>query len=164
MKTTIWIFCALLFVPFVLQAQSPAVTNFFDRYEGIEAYNSINFGGSLLGMISKDDNDSNIKLKSLKLINAPYNEGPINGTAINRFITSLENGRFEELDVENTGSGSIQFFMDEQGGMIKELVMVLQSETGYTVMSLRGLIPLDELEKLDAEVDIDGLEHLEGPY
>lgn len=164
MKTSFWIFCALLFVPFVLQAQSPAVSNFFDRYEGIEAYNSINFGGSLLGMMSKGEGDSDIKLKSLKLINAPYGEGPIDNRAIGRFIDRLENGRFEELDIENTGSGSIQFFMDEQGGMIKELVMVLQSDTGYTVMSLRGLIPLDELENLDAEVDIDGLEQLEGPY
>ncbi len=163
MKTNFWVCCALLFVPFVLQAQSPAVTNFFDRYEGIEAYNSINVGGSLLAMMSKGEGNSQIKLKSLKLINAPYGEGPIDNRAIDRFVARLENGRFEELDIENSGSGSIQFFMDEQGGIIDELVMVLKSESGYTVMSLRGKIPLDELENLDAEVDVDGLDQL-GPY
>lgn len=163
MKTTFWVCCALLFAPLVLQAQSPAVTNFFDRYEGIESYNSINVGGSLLGMMSKNEGNSQIKLKSLKLINAPYGEGPIDGRAIDRFIARLENGRFEELEVDNTGTGSIQFFMDEQGGIIDELVMVLKTDTGYTVMTLRGSIPLDELENLDAEVDIDGLDQL-GPY
>ncbi|MEL6650601.1 MAG: DUF4252 domain-containing protein [Bacteroidota bacterium] len=164
MNLRFWAICALIATPFLLQAQSPAVNNFFERYNGVDAYTSINLGGGLLALIDDNNSDSDTKIKRLKVLSAPYNEGPIDQRTIDRFIDRLESSRFEEMDVENEGTGTIQFFMDEEEGIISELVMVLQGDSGYTVMSLTGSIPLDELDELDAEVDVDGLDRLNGPY
>jgi ACT domain-containing protein len=66
-----------------------------------------------------------------------------------------------EVLMEIEDEEKITFYIDESGGIIKELVMVMGGQNEFMILTLEGDIDLKEISKLSKSVNISGMEKLE---
>ncbi|MBL7942236.1 MAG: DUF4252 domain-containing protein, partial [Flavobacteriales bacterium] len=64
------------------------------------------------------------------------------------------------MSVQDQGE-SISFFINEQSGIVKELVMIGASDQEFYLMSIMGNIDLKQLSKLAHVVKIEGMDKLD---
>ena len=160
MKIRMIIF-AFMLLPFMVSAQSRAVQKFFDTYDEREDFTLIDIKGNLLNMLSeKKDKNSRTKITGIQLLSAPKGKAGVLLSDVKSLEQKIKNESFEDLMTIRDKDSHINFMMDERSGIIKELIMVINSKENFTIMSLVGDIPVEELERLGDEVEIEGLDHL----
>ena len=151
----------LILAPSFLVAQSTSVQQFFDTYGDNDNFTLIDVKGSLLNMMSdKKDPNKIRKVTGFQLLSAPKGSGGLQPSAVEGFAKKIKRESFEDLVTIRDQDTFINFMMQERGGFVKELIMVINEPESFTIMSLRGNIPLDELEDLGDDVEVEGLEYL----
>ena len=160
MKLKTIILCLIL-APSFMMAQSTSVQQFFDTYGDNENYTLIDIKGSLLNMMSdKKDPNKVRKVTGFQLLSAPKGMGGLRASAVEGFAQKIRRESFEDLMTIRDKDTFINFMMQERNGFVKELIMVINEPDSFTIMSLRGNIPLEELEDLGDDIDVDGLDYL----
>ncbi len=158
-----WI--SLLILPTALCAQSQSVDRFFDLYGDNPNYNVVNLQGSILALMSQDsDYEGEVELNRLRILCAPHGQGSLNAAGIRSLDRRLKSEAYEVLADMYENGGHITFLMAEKRGIIQELVMLVQGKEQFTVVSLQGKIPLDRVQNLDIDLDVDGWNQLKGSY
>ena len=158
LRTIIFMF---LLVPAFAFAQSASVQQFFDTYGDNDNYTLIDVKGSLLHMMSdKKDPNKVRKVTGFQLLSAPKGNGGLRPSEVEGFARKIKNESFEDLMTIRDQDTFINFMMQERGGFVKELVMVIDEPDSFTIMSLRGNIPLDELDDLGDDIEVEGLDYL----
>ena len=73
-------------------------------------------------------------------------------------IRSLEKDKFETFLQVRDGGDKIDFFIREDGDQITNILMVVNGKDGFILLSLEGLLNLEEI--IDLNIDIEGSEYL----
>ncbi|MEM6802769.1 MAG: DUF4252 domain-containing protein [Bacteroidota bacterium] len=152
----------MMSLPLFLSAQSTSIQKFFDAHKGNEDYTLIEITGNLFNLTKKNKNKkSKVRIDGFQLLSAPKGNAGISMSEVKSFANSIKREQFEDLIVIRDSDTRFNFMVQEDDGIINELVMIADEEDSITIMSLQGWIPTEELEKLHEEVDIEGLEKLD---
>lgn len=159
-----------------LAAQSTG-NAFFDRYNGQDGFTSINITPKMFELIaamSLESSDPEAKavldmIQTIEGLNVLVYEGE--GQMDTRKLFSeatgaVPKGRFEELMTVSSGEEQVRMLVEEgKPGFVKELLMIVDDQSEFVYLSLRGNIELAQVAKLAKMADgmgLDALEKLEG--
>ncbi|GAB5556982.1 MAG: hypothetical protein SchgKO_11950 [Schleiferiaceae bacterium] len=152
---------------FSLSAQKDnAIDKYFSQYENDTAFAKVKINAKMFELFTEMEGSTEEqkamqetigKLKGLKMLeldNDPRVE------ALYKEAIKKMNKNYEVL-MEIEDEEKITFYIDESGGIIKELVMVMGGQNEFMILSLEGDIDLKEISKLSKSVNISGMEKLE---
>lgn len=168
MKKLIITIIAMQLLAFGVQAQNSAIASLFDKYSDNEAFTKVSINSKMFDLFTEfepDDPDTKemanaiSKLKGLKILAADsignaqkyYKEAK----------ASIQNSNFEELMSIRDGKDDMVFMIQEEGGKISELLMLVGGDYNFVAMSLFGEIDLKQISKLSKGMKINGMEYLE---
>lgn len=151
----------LAIAPMFLSAQSKWVQEFFERHSDNDDYTLVNVTGNLFTMFAdKEKKNKNTRIDGFQLLSAPKGDKGISPAEVEGFAKKIKQESFEDLMSVRDKSTRINFMVQEKGGIISELVMVINEPDEFTILSLRGRIPTSEVKNISSDVDIEGLEYL----
>lgn len=153
---------------FGVQAQNSAIASLFDKYADNEDFTKVSINSKMFDLFTEfepDDPDTKemtnaiSKLKGLKILAADsignaqkyYKEAK----------ASIQKSNFEELMSIRDGKDDMIFMIQEEGGKISELLMLVGGDYKFVAMSLFGEIDLKQISKLSKGMKIDGMQYLE---
>ena len=170
MKKIIITLVAILAIalPSQIQAQSDAISTYFEQYMDDESFTSIYISSKMFEMlarVSTDDEDweemrSIIKdLKGIRIL--VKEEGGMK--YYKEAIKKINFKEYDELMTVRSDDSNVKFVIKDEGDIVKELLLVVGSDDEFVLMSFVGNIDLTKIAKLseNLDIDIDGLDHLE---
>ncbi len=159
----------LVFLAVGAFAQSSAVLNFHERFKNNGKYLSVRIEGGLLKILSNietDDEDAQdmikvlSKLESIDLHAIDKNEKDFNSAYVKDFKNAIKKEKYEELMIVRDGDTKVDFLVKEKKGKISDLLMVIDENNEFVLLSFSGEIDLQALARLSGELDIKGAKHL----
>lgn len=147
-------------------AQSSTIDKLFDKFSGREDITEVNISAkmfALFGYIDSDDKEDQETLDALKGIKSLYlmsTENQEQSKEMRSTSKHIKKDKFESLMTIRDGDNDIEFLIQENNGNVSELIMLVDSDSNFTIMSLTGLIDLEKLSKL-SNIGIDGLDNLD---
>ena len=160
MKNLIIVIIATFFVN-ISFAQNRVIEQFYDKYTKLENVTEIDISGGLLNMVASfsDDADTKILEKVSKLrILAIDDQSVIDTQDKKALVKGLRSSKFEELMQIRDGKSKIDFMVRESNNKITNILMMVDDEDSFFMLSLEGNISWKDIEKLD--INVDGAEHL----
>jgi Domain of unknown function (DUF4252) len=167
MKTSrIYLTLALFAAP-LLSIGQDAISKYFSTYEADPSCTVVSVSGKMFQLFTHIDGETPEEkelmktMSSLSSLKFVVNEKAANAKTSYATATKKQMPGFELLmSVQDQGE-SISFFINEQSGIVKELVMIGASEQEFYLMSIMGNIDLKQLSKLAHVVKIDGMDKLD---
>lgn len=144
-----------------------AISKFFSKYENDESFTNVNVSSRMFGLFTKMEaetpEDKEVleaisKLKGLKIL---AKENARNSRELYREALSLLPKNYEELMSVRDQDKDMKFLIQESGGKISEMVMVLGGNNEFVILSLFGEIDLKQISRIGSRMNIKGLESLE---
>jgi hypothetical protein len=154
----------------VLFAQVAAIQDFHEKFKDTGKYISVRIEGGLLKILSNvetDDPESEELLKAISSLEGidlhvvDKEEKGLDENYIKKFRKSILKENFEKMMVVRDGDAKIDFLVKEKKGKITDLLMLIDEDSEFIVLSFSGEIDLAALAKLSDELDIKGAKHLE---
>ncbi|NOY37629.1 MAG: DUF4252 domain-containing protein [Chlorobi bacterium] len=166
MKKTI-LFLAMIISGIAAFGQRTAADDLFDKYAGKDGYTTVYISKGLFRMVSQldpEDQEAQALLNGLESIRILASED--NGTGINFFKEiegKLPKGKYEELMVIRDGEEHVKFLVNQEGDIIRELLLIAGGEGDNALIIIRGNLSLKSIARLAGSLDIDadGFEYLE---
>lgn len=166
MKKILLIFIMTSLVSICSDAQNDAIAKFFRQYENNDDFTTISISPKMFKMMSKvkwDDVTPAVKktinqLSSFRMITTEKNGAKLYSEAVQK----LNLGTYEEIMTIRDAGENVRFFAKESNNMINELVMLVGSKSEFVLMSLTGVIDLDNIGKLGETINVSGMENLKG--
>jgi len=150
------------------QAQSDAISRFFQKYEDDDEFTQVNITSRMFSLFTdleindKDDQeilDAISKIKGLKIL---AKDKASNGQQLYRdALGKLPKGEYDELMSIKDGDQDMKFMIKEKGKIITELVLVAGGDDGFFIMSITGDIDLKQITNISRKMNIDGLQNLD---
>lgn len=155
-----------LHIQVAAQSQQDAITRFFSQYENDEKFTNIYISGKMFSMFSDipvDEDEQDVReaiqqLKGLRILSSDSVDGI---KLYNEAFRMLDGKNFEELMVIRDGQQQLKFLIQEDDGIISELLMLSGEENSFFILSLIGNIDLEQISKLSKTMDVKGMENLE---
>lgn len=151
-----------------VNAQKDAISKYFSVYEDDRDFTVVRISGRMFSMFSNlevdDPHDQRVldaisDLTGLKILSIDDID---NGFSMYRkAIAKISEAGYEELMTVRESDHDLKFFIQESEGKIIELVMISGGNHEFTILSLVGLIRLEDLSDLSKSLEIDGLENLD---
>lgn len=153
------IFLALWLLPCVVQARTEVIEQFYEKYRQDERFSRVYISPNLMQMAGgflnsnmdqKDEDAENLmelitKVKGIRILSAEK----IGGLALfNEAMEDLKKDLYEELMDVRDKECSLKFIVREEGGRIKELLMVSGSTSEFMVVELEGRFDQKTLAKV----------------
>ncbi len=145
-------------------SQTDAISKYFEKYMDDEDFTVVYISGRMFGMFADiDDDDKEAKaamkgIKGLRILSTEKNALGLYKEAIKKFNVS----EYEELMKVRSGKENVNFFIREEGDVIKELLLLVGgTEADFVMLSFIGDIDLKKISALSESMDIEGLEHLD---
>jgi CII-binding regulator of phage lambda lysogenization HflD len=144
-----------------------AISKFFSKYETDESFTNVNISSRMFALFTKmeaetpEDKevlDAISKLKGLKIL---AKEDARNSRALYKEALSLLPKSYEELMSVRDEDKDMKFLIQENGGKISEMVMVLGGTDEFLILSLFGEIDLKQISRIGSRMNIKGLESLQ---
>lgn len=167
MKRSILIFTALC-TTLLLQAQSNAVQQMFDKYSERDGFTVVTISSRMFSMLAElgddDDEADNIinNLSSIQILS-------VNDSLLNKGINfyseltkKLDLKIYEELMAVKEGANQTKFLVRYNGERISELLVITGGPAGNSLISIKGNLSLKNISQLSKSMDMDELEQLEG--
>ena len=151
-------------------AQGDAIMRFFNQYAEDERFTVVYIAPKLFSMVSKietDDEDWNkvreiVKdLSGLRVLTA---DSIADGLALYKnALSRIPTSEYSELLTVRDGNENVRIWTKDtqDGNVIEELLLLVGSPTGFTLLSFTGKINLDKISELSKTLDIDGAKHLD---
>lgn len=148
-------------LPTFMNGQSKYITRFYDHYKSQEEVTNINLRGfvlNLVGTFADDDHAREVlkKVSHLRLL-MMEDANLVSPGEYTALIRGIKSDHFEELLVLREGQQRIEFFLREDGDTITDVLMLLNGEDEFILLSLEGAFNFSDLN--DLKIDIDGGEH-----
>lgn len=148
-------------------AQNDVVTKLFNDYYSDENFTKISVSSKMFELFTQiepgdKDEDAIIeaisKLKGLKVIAADSvgNAKKLYTDAVKK----ISAGGYDELMEVKDAKENMKFMIQEKGGIINELVMVVGGNKSFFILSLYGEIDLKKIAKLSKSMNVKGMEYL----
>lgn len=158
----------ILLVPVLVQAQEDAIERFYAKYMDDERFSRVYISPKMMQMAGGFLNSNSVegdedaeelfslisKVKGIRILSGEQ----VNGLSMfDEAIGLLNRNKYEELmDIKNKGS-SLKFMVREEGGRIKELLMVSGANTEFTLMSMLGDFTYQDLNMLSEKTNLPGM-------
>lgn len=143
------------------------ISRFFTKYQNDESFTNVNISSKMFGLFTQMDaenpEDKEIleaisKLKGLKIL---AKENARNSRDLYKEALSLIPKNFEELMSVRDKDKDMKFMIQENGGKISEMLMVVGGNEEFMIMSIFGEIDLKQISRIGSKMNIKGLENLE---
>ena len=163
MKKLILLSTAICMVT-ILQAQTNAIDEMFERYSEKEGFNSVYISGKLLGLFAgkkSEGNDIINKLTSVRILSV---EDSLLNKGINfqkELSKRVDFSGYDELMVVKEGSDATMFLTKQKGDIISELLVITGGPGGNSLISIKGDLDLKSLSELSDQTGIEKLRDLE---
>ena len=168
MKRLIMIIAAMQLLAFSVNAQDNVLAPLFDKYADDEDFTKVTITSKMFSLFTEfepEDPETKeltaaiSKLKGLKIL---ASDSIANARRYFKDATTqVRKGNLEELMSVRDGKDDMLFMIQESGGKISELVMLVGGENKFVAMSLYGEIDLKQISKISKGMKIDGMEYLE---
>lgn len=151
-------------------AQSSAISQYFEKYTEDTTFTYVNFSGKMFQMISnlelEDEAEQKLMQESLgkiKRVQVLAKDNGVDGRSMyNEAIKLVEGKNFEELMSVREEDKDIKFLIKENDNKIDELFMVMGGKDEFALLSIVGDgIDLNAMYKLSKSIGMDGFEELE---
>lgn len=143
------------------------ITKFFTKYEDDESFTNVNISSKMFGLFTQMDADSPedkeildaiSKLKGLKIL---AKENTRDSRQLYKEALGLIPKNFEELMSVRDKDKDMKFMIQENGGKISEMLMVVGGNEEFMIMSIFGEIDLKQISRIGTKMNIKGLENLQ---
>lgn len=166
----------ILLVPLLLcafmikaQAQDDAIQRFFSKYMDDDRFSRVYIspkmmqmaGGFLKSNAGTDQESEDLgvliqKVKGIRILSSDEVDGM---TFYKEAMGTLSQNKYEELMIVEDKSSSLKFMVREEGGLVKELMMISGEKGDFTLLSMLGNFTYEDLNLLAEKTDIPGMEH-----
>lgn len=140
------------------------VSELFNQYEGQEGFTTVNVSGELFEMLKEVKKDSCTKelLTKITEIKILAQEDECNSDLNFHELVydKLDKNEYKELIVVRESDEKVDILAKEKDGIITD-VLLIASGKDNALISIKGVIHLNELDDLDESVKIKGLEKLD---
>lgn len=164
----ILIFTVVILGSIAAQAQEDAISKFFSKYENDDSFTQVTITARMFGLFANLDTedaedqeviDAVSKVKGLKIL---AKEDISNGQELyDEAFKLIKVQDYEELMTVREHDSDMRFMIQEKGGIITELLMIMGSDDSFLLLSLIGDIDLKQISKISHSMDIDGFDKLE---
>lgn len=151
-------------------AQSTAISKYFEKYVDDASFMHINISGKMFQMMANIEFESEDEQKliqeslgKIKRVQVLGKEDSVDGRAMYKEAIGFVEGKgFEELMSVREDDKDIRFMIKEKNNKIDELFMVMGGDDEFGMLSIVGDgIDINALYKLSKSVGMDGFEELE---
>jgi hypothetical protein len=165
----------LLLVPFLLlaiffqaNAQDDAIQKFFSKYMDDDRFSRVYISHKMMQMAGgflksnagtdKDADDLGTLISKVKGIRILSSEEVDGKSLYSQVMGTLTKNKYEDLmDVQDKGT-SLKFMVREEGGLVKELLMISADGSDFTLLSMLGSFTYADLNMLAEKTDIPGMQ------
>ena len=143
------------------------ISKFFSKYQNDESFTNVNISSKMFGLFTEMDAsnpedkeilDAISKLKGLKIL---AKENARNSRELYKEALGLIPKNFEELMSVRDKDKDMKFMIQENGGKISEMLMVVGGNEEFMILSIFGEIDLKQISRIGSRMNIKGLEHLQ---
>ena len=148
----------------LLNAQTSAIDDIFEKYSERDGFTTVTISGKLLSLFAgKKDEGSDIinKLTSIRILSV---EDSLLNKSVNfqkEISKKFDFSGYDELMVVKEGSDATMFLTKQKGDIISELLVITGGPGGNTLISIKGDLDIKSLSELSNETGIDELRDLE---
>ncbi|MDG1261177.1 MAG: DUF4252 domain-containing protein [Flavobacteriales bacterium] len=144
-----------------------AVEKYFSAYANDDSFTSISISGKMFQLLThiegQTDEEKEIletvsKLEGMRMLVKSEAEDV---QSMYRSSIKMLGNEFEELMRVEDNEEDLIFFIREQKGLVRELVLIGSGGGELFIMSILGDIDLNQIAKIGRAVQVDGFEHLE---
>jgi hypothetical protein len=163
MKKLILFSTALCMVT-LLNAQTNAIDEFFDKYSEKEGFTTVTISSKLLSLFAGKKNEGSDIINRLTSIKILSVEDSLLNQSVNFYkelTKKLDISAYEELMVVKEGPDVTKFLVKQKGDIISELLVITGGPGDNTLISIKGDLDLKSLSELSNETGIDELKDLE---
>lgn len=138
----------------MLQAQGDAISRFFSDYEGRENVTNIQISGSMFRMLASasdasDTEDDFARIASdIESVHIIVDSEHQNALATMNETHKKLSGAYEGIMSVKEKDTRVEMYIAEKGGNVTELVLAVGETNNFIVMSVRGLLKMDDLNKI----------------
>jgi hypothetical protein len=142
------------------------ISKFFSKYQTDETFTNVNISSKMFGLFTEMDastaEDKEVleaisKLKGLKIL---AKENARNSRELYKEALGLIPKNFEELMSVRDKDKDMKFMIQENGGKISEMLMVMGGNEEFMILSIFGEIDLKQISRIGSKMNIKGLENL----
>lgn len=161
----------IIALPLSCWAQASELNKLFDRYSGQQGFTSLHITRHLFKLFKKVESAQQGKefdeaitsLRSIKLLVADSTtNAAMNYSLIKDALSLLQRNAYTELMVfQQNGKETITVLIREEGPVIQEFLMTIDSPKEAVFIFLEGNIDLEKIARLSRTMNIQGFEHLE---
>lgn len=160
------LFSTVLCMVTLLNAQTNAIDEFFDKYSEKEGFTTVTISSKLLSLFAgkRDNVDGSDIIKRLTSIRILSVEDSILNQSVNFYkelTKKLDIATYEELMVVKEGPDVTKFLVKQKGDIISELLVITGGPGNNVLISIKGDLDLKSLSELSNETGIDELKGLE---
>ena len=160
MKNIITVLLIAFLLPLTTNAQR-SVNRFIDKYYNKENVTTVELSGFLLKVAAKfvDEDEGKDIIASINRLQVMVMDGTNHVTkdALKNFKSKVVKDDFEELMVIRDGSTTVDFYIKEENGVIKNILLLVNDDEEFVMLNLKGKLKFEDLQKLD--FDVDGADH-----
>lgn len=147
---------AILAIPFLASSQHESIENFYDKYIGQEQITNISLNGWILSLASKmsDEEGTEILEKITKLrILVAEEKGIIAKSDVKKLMKDVRRNNYEDYLMIKEEDTRINFMIREEKGKITNVLVVINSDDDFVLISLEGNLDFEQLKELDFDVE-----------
>ena len=161
----------MVLVPVLLLAgsafgQDDAIQKFFGKYLNDNRFTVVYVSPRMFKMFSRMDWDSvshdvlqaASQITSLRILTT--DDTPLQ--FYDEAVHTIDQKEYEPLVSMRDHGEEIKFMAKENGNTVQELLMLCGSKDEFVLMSFVGNINLDEMSKLGADLNVNGMQYLKG--
>lgn len=158
---------AFALVSIAAQAQNTEFMSFYNKYAGDQTFTIVSVNQRMIELFSNfevegEEGEAMKKavsgLQGIKLI---ANSKTDKGASLFSEANAAFSKGYDELMTVRDGDSDIRFLIQEKGGKISELVMLVGSDSSFVAASIFGNIDLKQMSKMANGLNISGMENLE---
>ncbi len=168
MKNTFFIFLFLSGFSWSALAQDDAIQSFFGKYMEDDRFSRVYISPKMMQMAggflkSNADGDAEAKklgaliskVKGIRILSSDEIDGL---TLYKEAMSTLNRNQYEELmDVQDKGT-SLKFMVREEGGLVRELMMITGESKSFTMLSMLGAFTYEDLNMLADKTNMPGMD------
>lgn len=165
-----FILIPLLLFAFIIkvQAQDDAIQRFFSKYMDDDRFSRVYISPKMMQMAGgflksnagsdKDSKDLGVLIQKVKGIRI-LSSDEVNGmTFYKEAMGTLAKNKYEDLMIVEDKESSLKFMVREEGGLVKELMMISGEDGDFTLLSMLGSFTYEDLNLLAEKTDIPGMD------
>ena len=159
-RSIVWL--TLLCLPLIAEAQSKAIDDFYNAYQGQKDISRLEIKGGILNLVAHFSDESEAKelvrkVTRLRVLDIEQG-GLVSTSQRNQLVRSVRRDRFEDLMQIRDNGDDIHIMVREQEGFITDILVLIHGADEFTLLSLEGRLRFKDLQHL--ELEFEGGEHL----